>query len=49
LSFGTPFPQELEAFNKVGLADVRRLLEDWPLWPTTIVSVGPTTDVHVPE
>jgi predicted Zn-dependent peptidase len=41
--------QELEAFNKVGLADVRRLLEDWPLWPTTIVSVGPTTDVHVPE
>ena len=36
--------QELEAFNKVTLDDLRRLLADWPLWPLTIVSVGPTTD-----
>jgi predicted Zn-dependent peptidase len=41
--------QELEAFNKVSLADVRRLLQEWPLWPSTIVSVGPTTDVRAPE
>ena len=26
------------------VADLRRLLADWPLWPLTIVSVGPTTD-----
>jgi predicted Zn-dependent peptidase len=37
--------QELEAFNRVTLADVKRLLAEWPLWPMTIVSVGPTTDV----
>jgi predicted Zn-dependent peptidase len=41
--------QELEAFNRVTLADLRRLLSDWPLWPMTIVSVGPTTDVHTPD
>jgi predicted Zn-dependent peptidase len=41
--------QELEAFNRVTLADLRRLLADWPLWPMTIVSVGPTTDVHPPS
>ena len=40
--------QELEAFNRVTLGDLRRLLSDWPLWPMTIVSVGPTTDVHAP-
>ena len=38
--------QELEAFNRVTLADLRRLLADWPLWPMTIVSVGPTTEVR---
>jgi predicted Zn-dependent peptidase len=41
--------QELEAFNRVTRDDLRRLLRDWPLWPMTIVSVGPTTDVHAPE
>jgi predicted Zn-dependent peptidase len=40
--------EELEAFNKVMVADLRRLLADWPLWPLTIVSVGPTTEVKVP-
>jgi predicted Zn-dependent peptidase len=40
--------QELEEFNRVTLGDLRRLLADWPLWPMTIVSVGPTTDVHAP-
>jgi predicted Zn-dependent peptidase len=38
--------QELEAFNRVTLDDLRRLLRDWPLWPMTIISVGPTTDVR---
>ncbi|MGZ3487505.1 MAG: M16 family metallopeptidase [Isosphaeraceae bacterium] len=40
---------ELEAFSRVTLDDLRRLLRDWPLWPMTIVSVGPTTDVHQPK
>jgi predicted Zn-dependent peptidase len=41
--------RELDAFNQVTLADLRRLLVEWPLWPLTIVSVGPTTELHVPE
>jgi predicted Zn-dependent peptidase len=40
--------QELEEFHRVTLADLRRLLDAWPLWPMTIVSVGPTTDVQAP-
>jgi predicted Zn-dependent peptidase len=40
--------QELEAFNKVTVLDLRRLLANWPLWPLTIVSVGPTTEVSAP-
>jgi predicted Zn-dependent peptidase len=37
---------ELEAFSAVTLADLRRVLDRWPLLPMTIVSVGPTTNVH---
>ena len=33
--------QELEAFNKVTVLDLRRLLANWPLWPLTIVSLLP--------
>jgi hypothetical protein len=40
--------QELEAFSRVTPDDLRRVLTEWPLWPMTIVSVGPTTDLHVP-
>jgi predicted Zn-dependent peptidase len=40
--------QELEAFNKVTVLDLRRLLANWPLWPLTIVSVGPTTELSAP-
>jgi predicted Zn-dependent peptidase len=40
---------ELEAFSRVTLSDLRRLLSDWPLWPMTIVSVGPTTKVRQPK
>ncbi|SIO45961.1 Predicted Zn-dependent peptidase [Singulisphaera sp. GP187] len=41
--------QELQAFSRVTLDDLRRILTEWPLLPMTIVSVGPTTDVHAPE
>ena len=34
--------------GRVTLADVRRVLDRWPLLPMTIVSVGPTTDVQPP-
>ncbi len=44
-----PIEQELEAFSKVTVDEIRRLLHDWPLWPMTIVSVGPTTDIKVPK
>jgi predicted Zn-dependent peptidase len=40
---------ELEAFSRVTLADLRRVLDRWPLLPMTIVAVGPTTDVHPPN
>ena len=40
---------ELEAFSRVTLDDLRRLLRDWPLWPLTIVSVGPTTEIRAPK
>ncbi|MFI5460303.1 MAG: M16 family metallopeptidase [Isosphaerales bacterium] len=41
-----PLEEELEAFNSVTLDHLRRLLLEWPLWPLTVVSVGPTTDLH---
>ena len=41
--------QELEEFQRVTLSDLNRLLKSWPLWPMTIVSVGPTTNVKAPE
>jgi predicted Zn-dependent peptidase len=41
-----PLEQELEAFNNVTLDQVRRLLSEWPIWPLTVVSVGPTTELH---
>lgn len=39
---------ELESYSRVTPADLRRVLERWPLLPLTIVSVGPTTDVKPP-
>jgi predicted Zn-dependent peptidase len=44
-----PVEDELDAFSRVTLNDLRRLLARWPLWPMTIVSVGPATDVHRPD
>jgi predicted Zn-dependent peptidase len=40
---------ELDAFGRVSLDDVRRVLDRWPLLPMSIVSVGPTTDVKPPR
>jgi predicted Zn-dependent peptidase len=39
---------ELAAFQRVTLADIGRVIDEWKLLPLTIVSVGPTTDVHPP-
>ncbi len=39
---------ELDAYQAVTVDDLKRVLADWPLTPMTIVSVGPTTDVHKP-
>jgi predicted Zn-dependent peptidase len=44
-----PVEDELEAFNRVTVSDLRRLLSDWPLWPVSIVSVGPATGVEAPR
>ena len=44
-----PIADELEKFSRVTLDDLRRVLDRWPLLPMTIVSVGPTTDVHPPR
>lgn len=41
--------REQDAYAAVALDDVRRILDRWPLLPLTIVSVGPTTDLHPPE
>jgi predicted Zn-dependent peptidase len=41
--------RELDAFSAVTLADLHRILDQWPLLPMTIVSVGPTTEVRAPE
>ncbi|KAJ3058431.1 hypothetical protein HK102_010505 [Quaeritorhiza haematococci] len=44
-----PVEQEMEAFAKVSVEQIARLLDTWPLWPMTIVSVGPTTKVKPPQ
>ena len=38
--------RELDLFGQVTVADVRRVLDRFPLSRMTIVSVGPTTDLH---
>ena len=40
--------RELDLFGRVTVADVRRVLDRYPLARMTIVSVGPTTDLHPP-
>jgi predicted Zn-dependent peptidase len=40
--------RELELYSRVRLADIRRVLDRWPLLPMTLVSVGPTTELHPP-
>ena len=40
---------ELELLSKVPIPDLNRVLEEWPLWPATVVTVGPTTKLHAPH
>jgi predicted Zn-dependent peptidase len=41
-----PVDRELELYSAVTPDDLRRVLDRWPLDPLTVVSVGPTTDLH---
>lgn len=41
--------REIQAYSSVTLTQIRRLLNQWPLWPMTIVAVGPATNLHAPE
>jgi predicted Zn-dependent peptidase len=43
-----PVEKELEAYSAVTLQDLKRVLQQWPLVPMTIVSVGPTTHIKPP-
>lgn len=44
-----PIEAELDAFARVTPTDVRRVLDAYPLLPQTLVSVGPTVDLHPTE
>ena len=44
-----PVARELELYSRVTRDDIRRVLEDWPLLPMSLVSVGPTTDIKPPR
>ena len=37
---------EAEAYEAVTLDDIREVLDRWPLFPMTVVSVGPTTEIE---
>ena len=39
---------ELGGYAAVTTDDLRKILEQWPLWPATIVTVGPTTEISAP-
>jgi predicted Zn-dependent peptidase len=41
--------QELDAFSDVTLDDLHRVMHQWPLWPLTVVSVGPKTELQVTQ
>jgi len=43
-----PVEEEIEAFSRVTPADIRRVLDAYPLLPLTIVAVGPTTELQPP-
>jgi predicted Zn-dependent peptidase len=44
-----PVDRELDLFGRVTVEDADRVLAAWPLLPMTVVSVGPTTDLHPPK
>lgn len=44
-----PLESEIEAFQRVTPADVKRVLEEWPQPPMTITTVGPKTSINPPD
>ncbi len=38
--------EELEKYAAVTLAEIKRVIDRWPLLPMTTVTVGPSTDLH---
>jgi predicted Zn-dependent peptidase len=44
-----PVEKEIEEYSRVTPGDIRGILDRWPLLPMTIVSVGPTTEIHAPK
>lgn len=44
-----PVAKELEAYGRVTLDDLRRILGRWPLVPMTTVTVGPTVELRPPD
>jgi hypothetical protein len=43
-----PIEQEILSYSAVSLNDIRRVLEEFPLLPMTLVAVGPKTDIRPP-
>ena len=43
-----PVEAEMAAYSAVTVADIRRVSERYPLLPMTLVSAGPTIDLHPP-
>ncbi|ADV63948.1 peptidase M16 domain protein [Isosphaera pallida ATCC 43644] len=43
-----PVQDEIDAFNRVQLEDVRRVLDEWPPLPMTLVTIGPNTQLVPP-
>ncbi|WP_169976138.1 M16 family metallopeptidase [Tautonia rosea] len=44
-----PIEQEILSYSAVSLEEIRRVLEEYPLLPMTLVAVGPKTDIHPPS
>ncbi|WP_152051688.1 M16 family metallopeptidase [Tautonia marina] len=43
-----PIEQEILSYSAVSLEEIRRVLEQYPLLPMTLVAVGPKTDIQPP-
>ncbi len=43
-----PVEREIENYSRVTVSDLRRVVDQYPLVPMTVVSVGPTTEIQPP-